>query len=355
MNAIDLIVPGELNTPTGGYIYDREILAGLDALGWRTAVHALDPSFPRPTPAALRAARAAFASIPAGRLVVIDGLALPGLDRILADEARRLNLVALVHHPVALETGIDPATARHFEDAERRALAHVRRVITTSQWTARALASYDVPVAALRVVEPGVDRRQTHGSTDPQTTGVAPAEHDTLNLLCVATLTPRKDHRTLLRALARLRDLRWTSLCVGSTTRDPACAAGVRADIRGLGLGRRIRLAGETDTAGLARHYRAASVFALASRHEGYGMAFAEALVHGLPVAAVRAGAVPLVVPSRAGLLVRPADPAALAGALRRLLGPAGRRYARNASALRFPDWRTQAVRLWAAVEELVP
>ena len=105
---VDFVVPGDIETPTGGYIYDREIVAGLTERGFRVAVHSLDASFPAPSPAALRAARATFAAIPAGRVVVIDGLALPGLDRVLADEARRLALVALVHHPVALETGLDP-------------------------------------------------------------------------------------------------------------------------------------------------------------------------------------------------------------------------------------------------------
>jgi len=111
MGDIDFVVPGDIRTPTGGYIYDREIVAGLTERGWRIAVHSLDASFPAPTPAALRAARATFASLADGRVVVIDGLALPGLDRLLADEARRLALVALVHHPVALETGLDPIEA----------------------------------------------------------------------------------------------------------------------------------------------------------------------------------------------------------------------------------------------------
>lgn len=355
MNAIDLIVPGELNTPTGGYIYDREILAGLDALGWRTAVHALDPSFPRPTPAALRAARAAFASIPAGRLVVIDGLALPGLDRILADEARRLNLVALVHHPVALETGIDPATARHFEDAERRALAHVRRVITTSQWTARALASYDVPVAALRVVEPGVDRRQTHGSTDPQTTGVAPAEHDTLNLLCVATLTPRKGHAVLFEALAELRDRRWHLSCAGSLLRDAPTVAALQHQLDRLSLKKRISLLGDLDGATLERYYARADVFVLASYLEGYGMALAEAVAHGIPVVSTTAGAIPETVPANASLLVPPGDSRALAKALASLMDDPAKRatLAANAQTARaaLPTWSTAATKFAAALD----
>ena len=157
--SIDLFVPGDPNTSTGGYIYNAQILAGLENLGWRTSVHSLDDSFPRPTPSALRDARAAIASLHGDGVVVIDGLALAGLERVLDTEAKRLPVVALIHHPLALETGLDPAEARLLETAERAALALVSRVICTSQWTARTLATYGVPVERIRVVEPGVDRR----------------------------------------------------------------------------------------------------------------------------------------------------------------------------------------------------
>ncbi len=233
VRGLDFVVPGDIETPTGGYIYDREILAGLKTLGWRATVHALDASFPRPTPAALRAARATFAALADRSVVVIDGLALPGLDRVLADEARRLAIVALVHHPVALETGLEPEDARLFAAAEQRALKFAQRVITTSQWTARTLAVDGVPISQLRVVEPGVDRRRTRGSTDPQ---VAPSPAhagaaETLKLLCVATLTPRKGHALLLESLNELRDRHWHLTCAGSLLRDAPTVAAIQHQI----------------------------------------------------------------------------------------------------------------------------
>jgi len=273
-----------------------------------------------------------------GETLLIDGLALPAFAGLLP----LADAVALVHHPLGMETGLASGAAQDLLASEATMLRALDGMVATSAATVRDLAMMGLDRARIRSVDPGTDpARGPKARRNPPT------------ILTVATLTPRKDHRTLLRALARLRDLRWTNLCIGSTARDPACTARVRADIRVLRLGRRVRLAGESDMAGLSRIYRSAAIFALASRHEGYGMAFAEALAHGLPVAGVRAGAVPRVVPARAGLLVRAGDPAALAHALRRLLGPARRRYARNAAALRFPGWRTQADRLWNSVAEL--
>jgi glycosyltransferase involved in cell wall biosynthesis len=356
-NAIEFIVPGDIQTPTGGYIYDREIIAGLGDRGWKVAVHQLDASFPAPTPAALRAARATFAGLPAGRVVVIDGLALPGLDRVLADETRRLRIVALVHHPVALETGLDPIQAERFGALERRALTYAQRVITTSQWTSRTLAADGVPIAQLRVVEPGVDRRKTRGSSDPKGAASAATSHDTLNLLCVGTLTPRKGHALLFEALNELRDRHWHLTCAGSLLRDVPTVAALQHQIDRLSLRKRVSLLGDLDRDALERQYARADVFVLPSYLEGYGMALAEAVAFGLPVVSTTAGAIPETVPANAGLLVAPGDSRALAKALAVVIDDPARRaaLAANARAARasLPTWATAATKFAAALDGL--
>jgi len=357
VRSVAFVVPGDIETPTGGYIYDREILAGLKTLGWRTTVHALDASFPRPTPAALRAARATFAGLAERSVVVIDGLALPGLDRVLADEARRLAIVALVHHPVALETGLAPDDARVFAAAEQRALTYAQRVITTSQWTARTLAVDGVPISQLRVVEPGVDRRKTRGSTDPQ--AAASAEHsgatETLKLLCVATLTPRKGHALLLEALNELRDRHWHLTCAGSLLRDAPTVAAIQHQIDRLSLRKRVSLLGDLDRDALDRQYERADLFVLPSYLEGYGMALAEAIAHGIPVISTTAGAIPETVPASAGVLVPPGDARALTKALARVIDDPTRRAALAAAAraarASLPTWAGAAKKFAAALD----
>src|SRR6202040_2710061 len=106
-------------------------------------------------------------------------------------------------------------------------------------------------------------------------------------------------------------------------TRSPATAAALDADILHHGLGERIAVLGAVTDDRLAELHANADLFVLPSRHEGYGIAFAEAIAHGLPVIGTTAGAIPDTVPDGAGILVPPDDVAALAAALRSMIADA--------------------------------
>ncbi len=335
------LVPGDLATRTGGYAYDRKIIDGLRALGWQVDVQRLGDGFPTPDAAALAQARQVVKALPDGALAVVDGLAFGVLGALAHAHARRLRWVALVHHPLALETGLSDMQRDTLQRSERHALQAARRVVVTSPFTARNLAAdFGVPAARIDVVEPGTD-------SAPLATGSRPGE--ALNLLCVATITPRKGHALLVEALAELRDRHWTLHCAGSLTMDAACAETLKKAIEAHGLQERVLLHGEQDEAGLRRLYAAADAFVLPSFHEGYGMALAEAIAHGLPVISTRAGAIADTVPPRAGVLVPPGDVPALRDALRRLLDDTPWRTqlhggARAARAT-LPDWRHSSER----------
>jgi glycosyltransferase involved in cell wall biosynthesis len=339
-------VPGDLATPTGGYAYDRRIIAELGALGWHTRALDLGEGFPRPSPTQRAQARARLAAQPAAAPLVIDGLAYGVLPEIGAALCESHRLVALVHHPLALETGLTTVEAAELHASERVALAHAHRVIATSASTARLLvAEFGVAREKLTVVEPGTDR-------------VAPAMRErisTIALLAVGSVVPRKGYDTLVAALARLRDLPWRLLIVGDRGRSADTARHIDAEIARLDLADRISFAGVVAPERLATLYNAADLFVLASRFEGYGMAYAEAIAHGVPVVGTDAGAIPDTVPANAGVLVPPSDADALATVLRWLIeNPAEReRLAAGARAAAgaLPAWADSA-KLFAQVLE---
>jgi glycosyltransferase involved in cell wall biosynthesis len=328
MRSLVLVVPGRLDTRTGGYGYDRRLIAGLADLGWHVSVRELDDSFPRPTARALDEAARVLADIPADTTVVVDGLALGGMPSEVERENARLRVVALVHHPLAAETGIDPVTAAEMASAERRALAASRLVIVTSGATARALADYDVPVHRVVVVPPGTDQAPlARGSGGSQ-----------LQLLVVAALIPRKGFDVLWRALEPLAELDWTLTVVGSLDRDAATVARAREVLRDGGLEGRVLLVGEASEVAVAVYYDRADVFVLPTFYEGYGMAVAEALARGLPVISTPTGGIAELLSDGAGLLVPPGDVEALTEALAQVIRDEEIRSSLGAGARRVRD-----------------
>ncbi|MEZ5292876.1 MAG: glycosyltransferase family 4 protein [Vicinamibacterales bacterium] len=312
-----LLVPGDLATRTGGYGYDREIVRGLMELGWRVDVVSLAPGFPCPDDAARSDAVRALAALPDDAIVLADGLAFGALAGEAEHEAARLRFIALVHHPLALEHGLDDAARRALMASETRALAAARGVVVTSAATVASLEPYGVPAERIAVVRPGT----AHAPLARGTRGTSPAFAEApVEILVVATLTPRKGHDVLAEALARLSHDSWRLTCAGSTTMSPATTAAFTASLDRHGLADRVTLAGDLDELALGAAYDRADVFVLPTRHEGYGMAVAEAVARGLPVVSTPTGAIPDLVDATSGALVPGDDPAALAAALDRLV-----------------------------------
>lgn len=346
------VVPGPLSTPTGGFAYDRRMAGALAAAGRLAGVIVLAGAFPAPSPAAVAAAAARLTALPDGATLIVDGLALAPLADVFAAHAGRLRLIALVHHPLADETGLTAAAQARWTAAERRALAAATAIVTTSATTAARLRSTFVAGATpIAQVPPGaIDR------PPPSARGNAGGPP---RLLAVGSLTARKNQLGLVAALARLRRAGGWRLTLVGPPRDAAYARRLRLRVASLGLRGRVRITGGLPASGVARHYRAADLFALPSLHEGWGIAFVEALAHRLPVVACRSGALPEAL---AGGAVRwVADGAAdhaLARALRPLLcHRAERRCARAAAGragVRVRTWAKAGRDFVTAIERII-
>ena len=343
---LHFIVAGDPGQRTGGYVYDAHIVTQLRRLGWQVTVKGLAGHFPAVDAQARQAMDAALSRLADDSLVVIDGLALGGLPEVVVPHARRLRLLALVHHPLADEGGLTPAQQRHVEALERQALSAMRGVITTSRFSARRIAQMGLAAAHIEVVEPGVEARP-----------LATADHTPPRLLCVASLTPRKGHALLVEALAMVADLDWQCDCIGSLRRDAQHAARVHAAITAHGLAARMRLQGELDDAALRAAYTDADLFVLPSHYEGYGMVVTEAVAAGLPVLCTTGGALRDTLPPEAGIAVPAGDVTALAVALRHLLSHPDARLALRDGARRartqLTDWEQAGSRFASALERL--
>lgn len=348
MKRFAFAVPGDLATPTGGYAYDRRMIAELEKLDWQIDVVGLGEGFPQPSDEARKAAQARLMAIPEGEIVVADGLALGVLPEAAAQRGARNALVALVHHPLAMETGLSAAKANALRASERAALAAARAVIVTSAATARQLAAeYAVPKERITVALPGNDPvALAQGSSD-----------GTVRLLSVGAVVRRKGFDVLIAALATLADLPWQLTIAGDRTRDPDAAAQLDADIAHFDLGSQVAVLGAVSPERLEQLYAEADVFALASRFEGYGMAYTEAIAHGLPVIGTNAGAIPEAVPAGAGVLVTPDDVGEFAQALRRVIDHAEERRrlaaAARGAARQLPTWQASAAIFARVLESL--
>jgi hypothetical protein len=158
MRPLAFLVPGPLETRTGGYAYDRRMIAGLRRHGWSVEVHSLDAGFPHPSPEARRHAAEVFAAIPDDTCVVVDGLALSAMPDIIEHESARLRIAALVHLPLAADVTLAADVAARFAADERRALNACALVVVTGTASLALLADYGLPPEKIVVVEPGTER-----------------------------------------------------------------------------------------------------------------------------------------------------------------------------------------------------
>lgn len=307
---VHFAIPGDLNTPTGGYGYDREVLAHLSAHGIDARHMPLPASFPFPSDADLEATVRMLASISPKEALLIDGLAYGVLPEATLAQISA-PMIVLLHHPLGLETGLSEDISSQLLVSEKAALLYARHVIVTSNTTADTLRElHFAPPPPVTIALPGTTQRAR---------AVGRAEQGKFEFLSVGSLIPRKGYDVLVEAYARLPRNTWHATIAGSAELDPAYATALKAQIERLGLSEHITLLGALKPDALGALYTQADIYALPSRYEGYGMAFASALAAGLPVVAARAGAVPETVPPQTGVLVPVDDVDALTKALNQL------------------------------------
>lgn len=294
-----LVVPADVDTPTGGNVYDLALADALRSGGDEVAV--------------LPCEAAGLASVlrePWDGPTLVDGLlACPQPEAVATAPA-----AVLVHMPLALETGLSTDRVVRLDRLERQALHAADRVIATSSWSARHLERQH-GLSEVTVARPGVEPAAVSTGSDPPL------------FVQLAALLPLKDQLGVVAALGRLRDLRWRARLAGSVHRDPDYAAAVRDAVDSARLSDRVEIPG---VVARAAAWDGADLALLPSRVESFGMAVTEALARGVPAVVSEGGAAEALgaaadgtVP---GAVVPAGDTDALEGTLRRWLTDAGYR-----------------------------
>ena len=270
-NHLTFLVPGSIEGRTGGYEYDRRMLSELRARGWTIDVRETGHD-------------GALAGAADDALMMIDGLALGSIATMTRDAAR-VRLVPLLHMPGA--SGVD----------ERDILSASRTIVVTGAAARESLVATGIDASRIAVVEPGTDRAEvSRGSGSPK--------H--VNILSVGAVTVDKGHKRVWYWLLGAKDQRWSWTIVGRILdRDLVCE--VTRSSEAARMADRVYFAGQLGATDVARAFHEADLFVLATQHETYGMAVAEAIACGLPVLATATGEIPKIV-GEGGIVVPVAD-----------------------------------------------
>jgi glycosyltransferase involved in cell wall biosynthesis len=347
-SATTFVLPADVDDVTfasGGNAYDRQMC---EELGLHKVT--LPGEWPTPAQADRAELDRALAQLPDGAVVLMDGLVSCGVPEVVVPHARRLRLTILLHLPLGDEIGMPAERTAELDGLEREVLRAVTAVVATSGWAAgRVVDHHGLDASRVHVVTPGTRPAPLATGTDGR-------------LLCLASVTPRKGQDVLAEALAGVADLPWTCECIGSVQRDPAFVAEVRDLIARHDLTDRMVLAGPMFGRELEDRFHQTDLLVLPSRGETFGMVVTEALARGIPVLTSDVDALPDTLGhtpdgSVPGILVPPADAAALSDALRRyLIDPSLRgrlREAARESRRRLEDWDVAAARLGAVLDRL--
>jgi glycosyltransferase involved in cell wall biosynthesis len=290
---IGLFIYGQLDTLTGGYLYDRFLVEALRGRGHQVEVIslALKPyalrlldNFPRDRAALVRGRK--------WDLLLQDALCHPslaGLNHRLPAR-RRSSIVAIVHQVLCRQPRRRLLNFA-YGWVERHYLRTVDALLFTSRFSrdaARALIGRNRP---MQVAHPGGDRlgRIASGQSIHERSHRA----GSLELLFVGNLSPIKGLDLLLEGVGRLPPSMWRLTVAGSLTADPKYAGRIQHWVCARGLGSQVRFLGAVDGERLRALYAAAHVFVMPFAHEGFGIAALEAMAFGLPVIGSAAGGVP--------------------------------------------------------------
>jgi glycosyltransferase involved in cell wall biosynthesis len=357
---VGLIIYGDLDTLSGGYLYDRQLVNFLRqhgdevhiiSLPWshygRHLLHNFDANL-----------RHRLRHTPLD-ILLQDELNHPSLFWLNKRLKRHAPypLVSIVHHLRCSENHPWPL-APFYRWLEKRYLCTVDGFIFNSKTTRDTVNHLLGQEKPFLVAYPAADHQQ------PSLTPAAVAQRakipGPLRLLFIGNIIPRKGCHTLLQALAKLSTAVWQLNIVGDPTVNPQYAQQLKAQAHTLGIASSIRWHGRLPHADLQQLLNTSHLLVVPSTYEGFGIVYLEGMSHGLPAIATTAGAAhELIRDGENGFLIPPQNAAQLAQRLQALINNRHLLTRLSLSALdslhHHPTWETSMSRARHFLTTLLP
>lgn len=310
---IGLLIYGPLDSISGGYLYDRQLVKHLREQGdqveiislyWRNYLSNLLDNF---SPRLLSRLR----DLPLD-ILLQDELNHPSLFHLNQKLQKEVSypLVAIVHH---LRSSEGHPTWQNwlYRWVEKKYLKSVDRFIYNSSTTRQVVENLIGVEKPSLVAHPGGDR--LHPEFNPQDVTSRAYEVVPLKLLFLGNVIPRKGLHTLLNALAQIPYDSWVLTVAGSLEVDLKYTNEIKRIVGVNRLDDRVRFTGYLETEAVKKVLRDHQVLVLPSEYEGFGISYLEGMGFGLPAIATTAGgAAEIITHGFNGFLVPPADPVAL-------------------------------------------
>ena len=315
---VGLVVYGDLDRRSGGYLYDAELVDYLREAGDEVTVFSLSErrysrSLADNADSDLRR-RIRGADLD---VLLQDELCHPSLawtNRRLRRSGFETPIVAIVHHLRSVES----RTAWRndlYRAVERRYLRTVDGFVYNSETTRETVAQLTDPDPGV-VAYPAGDRFDRFGRTPTPDQVRERANEGPLRLVALGSVTPRKGLDTLVEGLERT-DGDWELTVVGDDTVDPDYALRLRTLVASLGLVEDVTFTGRLSDDDLVAVLERSHLLAMPSQYEGFGIAYVEGMAFGLPALASTAGGAAELVTDRVnGLLVDPGDASSVVDAV---------------------------------------
>jgi glycosyltransferase involved in cell wall biosynthesis len=343
---IGLLIYDSLDILTGGYLYDRMMVAKWREMGDEVVIFSLpnkgywgnyagnfNTTFYQ---------QLLHADID---ILIQDELCYPSiilLNRLLRGRVS-YPIVSLIH--LLRFTEQRPAWQnRVYRWLEKFYLQSVAGFIYNSHDSRKLVEGLVGNVAGV-VAYPGRDHL-TGGQEEGETRG---GGEGGIRLITVGNVVARKGLHTILGALELVGREDWVLTVVGGLDFERDYVARMRAVIERWGFGDKVRLVGKVANGEMPAFLTNSDLFILVSQYEAFGIVYLEAMAHGLPIIASTAGAAgEMVRHGVEGWLVPPDDPVALAEVLQTAMADKDglRKMGENgvARVKGFPTWGESAV-----------